>query len=288
LIRTASWSSCISHLEQERIVAEQPLALVSGGASGIGRATVILLLLRGMRVIALDKSEPGLGRLRDECPDCDRLITAAFDLSRWREVPPLCQRLRADHGPVTRLVNNAGVWPGAPLAEMSDDVWQLNFDVNVSAPFALIRALSLAMGDAGGGAIVNVASRNAFRSSVNNSAYDASKAALIALTRTAAGELARCNIQVNAVCPGVIATPGDAATIDDQLFKAAYTKLIPMDRYGTPEEIAAVIAFLLSDDASFLTGQAIIVDGGQIACQDNERFMQIPGLRDGGEGTVKP
>jgi NAD(P)-dependent dehydrogenase (short-subunit alcohol dehydrogenase family) len=134
------------------------------------------------------------------------------------------------------------------------------------------------MAEAGGGGVVTVASRNAFRSSTNNAGYDASKAAVVALTRTAAGEFARNNIRVNTVCPGVISTPGNSSA-EESLFKAAYTKQIPMDRYGEPEEIARVISFLLSEASSFLTGQAIIVDGGQIACQDNARYLEIPGLR---------
>jgi len=101
---------------------------------------------------------------------------------------------------------------------------------------------------------------------------------VVALTRTAAGEFARNNIRVNTVCPGVISTPGNSSA-EESLFKAAYTKQIPMDRYGEPEEIARVISFLLSEASSFLTGQAIIVDGGQIACQDNARYLEIPGLR---------
>ena len=113
---------------------------------------------------------------------------------------------------------------------------------------------------------------------VNNAPYDASKAGVVALTRTAAGELAPDNIRVNAIAPGVISTPGDTS-VEEPLFKAAYRRQIPMDRYGTPDEIASVVSFLASDDASFMTGQTLIVDGGQIACQDNRRYMEIPGLK---------
>lgn len=254
------------------------LALVTGAASGIGKATVLRLLRDGWRVIALDRDAQKLQTLAAEVAQPGRIVTVEADLSRTGELARIAQGMVDQHGPVAALANVAGAWPGAPIVSMSDEVWNLNFAVNVTAPFMLIRALAPAMIRAGGGAVVNISSRNAFRSSVNNAAYDASKAALVALTRTAAGELAQHNIRVNAICPGVIATPGDATTIGDKLFKAAYTKLIPMDRYGTPDEIAGVIAFLFGSDASFITGQAIIVDGGQIACQDNKRFMEIPGL----------
>ena len=252
------------------------VALVTGAASGIGRATAERLLADGAKVIALDVSKEGLASLAAENAGAS-LATSTFDLRRSDDIPSLAAELVEAHGPITKLVNNAGVWAGGRIVEMTDETWRLNFAVNVTAPFALIRALAPVMIDAGGGAIVNVSSRNAFRSSAGLSGYDASKAALVALARTAAGELAGDRVRVNAVCPGVIAT-GDPAA-DNPLFMAAYTKQIPMARYGRPEEIASVIAFLLSDDASYLTGQAIIVDGGQIACQDNARFMEIPGLK---------
>ena len=257
--------------------AEPRLALVTGAASGIGRATALRLAADGCRVIALDRSADALAALHADHPDVP-FLDSVCDVGDTAALPGVVDALVARHGPIRVLVNNAGTWGGGPIRELDDATWQRALDVNVTAPFVLMRSLAPVLAAAGGGAVVNVASRNALRSSVNNAAYDASKAALTALTRTAAGEFASIGVRVNAVCPGVIATPADPA-IEQPLFKAAYTRLIPLDRYGRADEIAAVIAFLVSDDASFVTGESILVDGGQIACQDNGRFMQIPGLR---------
>lgn len=254
-------------------MGEKPLALVTGAGGGIGAAIATRLVEDGMRVLALDRDERSLALLADR----DEMCAAAFDLADLKGTPGFLAELVREYGVPTRLALNAGVWPGAPIAEMSDEVWQINFAINVTSPFAFMRELAPQMARVGGGAIVCTASRNAYRSSVNNAAYDASKAALLGLMRTAAGEFAAAGIRVNAVSPGVVST---AATpeIEEPLFKAAYLKQIPMDRYGVPEDIAGVCAFLLSDDARFVTGQDVVVDGGQIACQDNGRFMQIPGL----------
>lgn len=255
---------------------QSELALVTGAAGGIGAATVRRLVEQGLRVIALDRTAGDLAGLRKQL-GAKALIPLACDLSRPRRLPAVVKKVVSRYGPITRLVNNAGIWPGGPLTELSDEAWERTFAVNVTAPFVLIREIAPVMAKAGGGVIVNVASRNAFRSSTNHAAYDASKAALVGLTRTAAGELARHNIRVNAVCPGVIDTPATTADLDE-LFMTAYRKLIPMDRYGRPEEIASVICFLLSEDAGFITGAAVIADGGQMACQDNQRFMEVLGL----------
>lgn len=255
-----------------------PLALVTGAARGIGRAIAERLLRDGSRVIALDRSAENLDILCRELPD-KPIIPCVFDLMDFAALPVAIQAQMAEHGPITQLVNNAGVWPGGPIVEMTDRDWDLNLGINLTAPFILMRTVAAAMRDAGGGGIVTIASRNAFRSSIGKAAYDASKAGVLALTRTAAGEFAQWNIRVNAICPGVIATPGDAATIEDPFFKAAYLKQIPMNRYADPSEIASIVAFLLSAESSFVTGQYLIADGGQIACQDNKRYMEIPGLK---------
>lgn len=253
------------------------IALITGSANGIGRATAIRLHKDGMYIVAVDRDRTQLDELCRAVAG-ERIDPVVCDLRHWQQLDLFCTEILARFGPVRYLVNNAGVWDGASLTEMSDETWSRNLDINVSAPFALMRGLCPAMKSIGG-AVVNIASRNAFRSSTHKAAYDASKAALVALTRTAAGELAGSGIRVNAVCPGVVSVPSDSALTEDAQFKAAYTRLIPMDRYGLPEEIADAVAFLLSDQASFITGQSLVIDGGQLACQDNERFMQILTLR---------
>ena len=255
------------------MASEDPrLAWVTAAANGIGAAIVTRLLNQGLRVVAIDRDTAGLTSLTAAHGEMN-LHTHAFDLSDIAATPAVIEQLVSQHGTPTRLALNAGVWTGAPIVEMTDDIWNLNLAVNVTSPFAFLRGLAPTMAESGGGAVVCTASRNAHRSSVNNAAYDASKAALLGLVRTAAGEFARLGIRINAVSPGVVSTPSTAA-IEEPRFRAAYLKQVPMNRYGTPDEIAGVCAFLLSDTAAFITGQDIIADGGQIACQDNTRLFE--------------
>ena len=248
------------------------LAWVTGAANGIGAAIAARLLNDGLRVLAIDQDEAGLSSLSRSHPG-DGLETQTFDLSDTGATPQALEDFVAQHGTPTRLALNAGVWPGEAIVDMSDDIWNLNFAINVTSPFSFLRGLAPVMAKAGGGAVVCTASRNAHRSSTGNAAYDASKAALLGLMRTAAGEFAPLGIRVNAVSPGVVST-SSISYIEEPRYRAAYLKQVPMNRYGTPGDIAGVCAFLLSDDAAFVTGQDIIVDGGQIACQDNSRMFE--------------
>ena len=131
-------------------MGEKPLALVTGAGGGIGAAIVARLVEDGMRVLALDRDEQSLAPLADR----DEVCATAFDLADLAETPGFLAKLVCEYGVPTRLALNAGVWPGAPIAEMSDEVWQINFAVNVTSPFAFMRGLAPQMAEAGGGKIV--------------------------------------------------------------------------------------------------------------------------------------
>ena len=237
------------------------LALVTGAAGAIGAAIVDRLVRDGLRVLALDRSAEDLDSL---CAQHEEIVPYGFDLAQFESTTRFLDELIRTHGVPTRLALNAGVWPGASIVEMSDEIWNMNFAVNVSSPFAFMRALVPKMARVGGGGIVCTASRNAHRSSVNNAAYDASKAALLGLVRTAAGEFASDQIRVNAVSPGVVSTSA-APEIEEPLFSSAYRKQIPMNRYGTNGEIAQFALFLASDESTFCNGGVFLADGGLTA-----------------------
>lgn len=218
-------------------------ALVTGGMSGLGAATAERLAADGVRVLRLDRAE-GAEVLADVTDP--EAVAQAVELA----------------GPVDILVNSAGiVGPNKPLWEVTDDEWQRTFAVNVLGTFHLCRAVVPGMRERGWGRIVNLASMSGKDGNPNMSAYSASKAAVIALTKSLGKELARDGVLVNAVAPAVVATPMNADTAPEVL--AHITGLIPMGRVGRPEEVAELIAFLASDRLSFSTGAVYDISGGR-------------------------
>jgi NAD(P)-dependent dehydrogenase (short-subunit alcohol dehydrogenase family) len=246
------------------------IALVTGAANGIGRAIAQRFHAEGITVVALDRSEEDLAKLAQEIP----IIPEVFDLGETSKIPSLIERITSDTGQVTILVNNAGAWHYEPLVSITEDRWEHIFRINVTVPFLLTRELAPGMMSQGAGSIVNIASRNAMVSSQGSTAYDSSKAALVALTRTAAGEFARSGVRVNAICPGVVNTPANDDLLADQEALDNYLRLIPQGRYGEPEDIAGVTYFLTTKDAKFITGQTIVADGGQMAFSDWKRLFE--------------
>jgi len=218
-------------------------ALVTGGASGLGAASAVRLRADGLTVTTLDLSGPA---------DVTADVT---DEAALRE---LASRI----GPVDVLVNSAGiVGPNKPLLETTAQEWQRVLDVNVLGTVNAMRVFVPGMRERGWGRVVNLASMAGKDGNPNLSIYSASKAAVIALTKSAGKELATTGVLVNAIAPAVIATPMNDGTAPDVL--AYMTSLIPMKRVGRPEEVAEPVAFLASDRVSFSTGAVYDISGGR-------------------------
>jgi NAD(P)-dependent dehydrogenase (short-subunit alcohol dehydrogenase family) len=252
------------------VAAEQGLdgqvAVVTGGASGIGRATVLRFLSAGARVVFGDLNEQNAGRLLDEAPDRSRIRFLRTDVCAEDEVAALVTAAAEGFGRLDVMVNNAGVGGAfGPLTEISAGDWDQTFAVISRGAFLGIKHAARAMIAGGqGGSIISNASVAGLAGGAGPAAYSAAKAAVISLTANAAVELAAHRIRVNAVCPGLVNTPlvmgKDEAAIRGQL-----PAFQPWPDLGEPDDIAGLMLFLASADSAFITGEAIRADGGMLA-----------------------
>ncbi|MCI0520861.1 MAG: SDR family oxidoreductase [Chloroflexi bacterium] len=244
------------------------VVLVTGAGRGIGRAIALAFAARGALVAANDITPINLDETLAQLRAAGgRGRDYVFDIAQKMPVQALIEAVRDDWGRLDILINNAGVEPHASILEMDEWDWRRTVDVNLTGPFFAIQSAGRVMREQGGGVIVNVASiAGRAHGLKDRAAYVASKTGLIGLTREAAREFAAYNIRVNAICPGVIETEMTAALRQDAEMMTRWLQDIPQGRLGQPAEVAALALFLCSSAASYLTGQAINLDGGKVMC----------------------
>lgn len=237
--------------------------LLSGGAAGIGRAIAGRLAAAGARLVLVDQDADGLEQVTDALGSVATGIVG--DLSDAKAIDALVGEVWSKAGPITGLVNCAGVFPNTPMLDVSAEEWARVLDINLQAPFLMTQAVARRMIDAKvQGAVVNISSSAATLSRPGVPHYGASKAGLQQLTRNMALELAPHGIRVNAVAPGLIATERvmEKAAGAGKAEHDAKTARIPMGREGQPDEIAGLVLVMLSPLSSYCTGSVLLADGG--------------------------
>jgi meso-butanediol dehydrogenase/(S,S)-butanediol dehydrogenase/diacetyl reductase len=241
---------------------EGKVAIVTGGASGIGKATVKILVEEGAKVTVADMDDKGLEAMKAAYADAVHIIKV--DVSKEEDVKKMVAETVATFGRLDILHNNAGIGGFSLIPDTTLEDWRKVFSIDVDGVFLGCKYAIPELKKVGGGVIVNTASISGLGADYAMASYNAAKAAVINLTRIVANDHGADNIRCNAVCPGPIETPLLKGALTDEVLQQ-YHDAIPAGRIGQPEEIATVVAFLASDEASFVNGTTIVADGGLMA-----------------------
>ena len=242
---------------------QQGSVVITGAGSGIGLATTLLLARTGWHVIAADRDTAALDALAAQSENENLPVTPfVLDVTDENAIAALARKCRSLDSPLKVLVNSAGIAANDRFAETTAEQMRRVYEVNVIGTFLLSQALAPILRDNGGGSIVHLASVSGIKGNLGRCAYGASKGAIVTLTKIMAVELAGDRIRVNAIAPGPIETLM-VKQMHTEVTREEWHRTVPLRRYGTPEEIAAAIAFLADDrQSSYVTGQVLSVDGG--------------------------
>ncbi len=242
--------------------------VITGGASGIGLATAVRFLREGARVVVFDRSEENIaaaeGVLHAAAADGEgSALTIAGDVTVPESVESLVEQAVRRLGAIDVLVSNAGIAYEESFVEAPLEHWRHTIEVNLTSMFIVTQPVARHMVERGKGVILLTSSTNGLVGEDRYAAYNASKGGVTLLTKSLAIELGPHGVRANAVCPGYIVTPL-AWVNDDQAFMADYAAGLPLRKLGKPEDVAGAFAFLASDDAAFITGETLVIDGGQL------------------------
>ena len=242
--------------------------VITGGGSGIGEATALALAQAGRAVALWDRDGVAARRVAGRCIDeyGVRAVGLKVDVTRTSTLKAAMKRSRAELGAIGGLVHSAGIGSGVPVTLIDDDSWDEVLDVNLRAAATVTRELYASLIEANpGSSIVYISSIEGLVGSPFLPAYCASKAGLLGLTRAVCAQLGPEGIRVNSVCPGAVDTPLLAPLLELPGARERLLEHTPLRRLGQPEDIGAVVRFLLSDDAAYISGTSIVVDGGMTA-----------------------
>jgi 3-oxoacyl-[acyl-carrier protein] reductase len=241
-------------------------AIITGAGRGIGRAVAIAFAKEGADVLVnYQSNDAAANEVVDIITKMGRkAIAVKTDVSNYKDVQAMVDRAVNELGGVDIMVNNAGISQPALLLNMTEESWDRIIDIHLKGTFNGTQAAARYMKDKKWGRIINVISTAGLFGTVGQINYASAKGGIISFTKSAARELGRYNINVNVICPGVTATEMTEKVRTDEKLKATYLGRIQLGRFGTPEEIAPAFVFLASDDAAYITGQVLPVDGGYI------------------------